>query len=524
VGDIEVNARVLGRLRLKQRRSHADTRIEDKHSALVMIRTIFHLPEQGTRRTASGSSAPTHVHRSVRPRLVASAASRIPSPRSEGGDTLIEVVISVALISLVVAAVLFGLNSTNRATANSRARSQADALAQQDEERLRSEPIKKLNEIKREEAVKVGATTYTITTTSKYIADATSTASCTSSVAKADYLKTISTVTWPSMGPSGAVVETGVISPPADSALIVQVEESGTPLAGATVVASGPAPSASKYELETSANGCAILALSPGEYAINVSKTGYVDPNGYVNTREDLSVTRTVYLPAETTSKEGYNLGLAGKLKVSFIEGTGPSSESGDSFVMYNTGMAKPFAFPEPATIGTYKPTIETPSTIFPFTTNYTVYAGTCEADLPTRNGQSSNPEVLVPPGKLAEATVGLAPVKIKVMSGTGPGVSTEGSLVTTGSGNTTDTGCNTKRVFTSTPLGALPKPGLPYGSYSMCVASGTKRWQGSFSNNTPTGPSTSWTNGGTSGGIATIYMGTSPSGTPSGTETGSCP
>src|SRR5580693_4854169 len=75
-------------------------------------------------------------------RLAAAATSRLSSDR---GDTLIEVVISVALISLVVVAVLFGLNSTNRATSASRARSQADVLAQQDEERLRAEPIKKLN-------------------------------------------------------------------------------------------------------------------------------------------------------------------------------------------------------------------------------------------------------------------------------------------------------------------------------------------------------------------------------------------
>ncbi len=307
--------------------------------------------------------------------------------------------------------------------------------------------------------------------------------------------------------------------------MIVQVEESGTPLAGATVVASGPAPSVSKYELETSANGCAILALAPGEYGINVSKTGYVDPNGYLNTSEDASVTQSVYLPAETTSKEGYNLGLAGKFKVSFTDAGEPTpTPEGDSFAVYNTGMASYRTFPEPSTIGTYKATIETPSTVFPFTTNYTVYAGTCEADLPTRNGQSSNPEVLVAPGKLAEVTVPLAPVKIKLMSGTAAGASTEGSLVTTGSGNTTDTGCNAKRVFTSTPLGALPKPGLPYGNYSMCVASGGRKWQGEFSNNTPTGPSTTWTNGGTSGGIATVYLGTSPSGVPSGTESGSCP
>jgi Tfp pilus assembly protein PilV len=447
--------------------------------------------------------------------------------RSEAGDTLIEVVISAALILLVVSAVLFGLNSTNRATAASRARSQADALAQQDEERLRSEPIRKLNEIERTELRTVGATTYTIKTHSKYIADATSTSSCSSSVAKADYLKTTSEVTWPSMGPQGAVIETGVISPPPDSALIAQVQESGTPLAGATVVATGPAPSTSKYELETSADGCAILALLPGEYAINVSKAGYVTPNGFANSASDPVATHAVYLPGETTSKKGFTLGLASTLKVQFVAAFEPKTlAEGDSFVVYNTGLAHPRGFPEPepVTVGTYQPTIETAKTIFPFTSKYTVYAGTCESDLPTKNGQSSNPEELVPPGKLAEVKVPMVPLKIKLMSGTGPGASTEGSVVPSGAGYTTDTGCSAKRTFASTPSGALPHPWLPYGSYTMCVSNGTRRWEGPFSENTPSGPSAAWTNGGTSGGTATIFLGTSPSGSPSGTSLGACP
>lgn len=384
---------------------------------------------------------------------------------AEEGDTLIEVVISVALISMVVIAVLFGLDSTNRATSASRARSQADVLAQEDEEQLRSEPVRRLDEIERTKEVKLGSTTYTVKTTSKYIADATSTASCTSSVAKADYLKTISTVTWPSMGPGGGVIETGVISPPADSALIVQVEEAGAPLAGAQVDAIGPAPSASKYELETSANGCAILALSPGEYTINASKTGYVDPNGYVNTDADSSVTQSVYLPAETTLKEGYNLGLAGKVKVKFSNVSEPTE--GDSFVIYNTGMSSYRTFPEPSTVGTYKPTIESPATVFPFTTNYTVYAGTCEADLPTRNGQGSNPEVLVPPGKTGEATVPLASINVKVLEGKAlPEKPVQKAVVTL-----EDTGCNTVRKLETTSAGTLSRPGMPFGTYSLCVS-----------------------------------------------------
>jgi Tfp pilus assembly protein PilV len=485
------NACVLAPSALKQRRKRAETRIEDKYSALVMIRTNPFRPKQSKRRSTStvlvyplgdcsASAAP----------MPERAPRRLPPLGSDGGDTLIEVVISAALISLVVIAVLFGLDSTNRATASSRARSQADALAQQDEERLRSEPIKQVSEIERKETVKVGSTTYTIATTSKYIADATSTASCTSSVAKADYLKTISTVTWPSMGPSGGVIETGVISPPADSALIVQVEESGTPLAGATVVAKGPAPSTSAHELETSTNGCAILALSPGEYSINVSKTGYVDPNGYANTFSDESVTKTVYLPAETTSKEGYNLGLAGKLKVTFTDPAEPKvAAEGDSFIAYTTGMSEPRPLPVPSIVGTYSPTIEAPS-IFPFTTEYTVYAGTCAADLPTKNGQSLNPQIPVGPGKTGEVNVPLAPINIKVLEAKGaPEKIVSGATVLL-----EDTGCKTVRKLTTTLAGALNRPAMPFGTYSLCVtatvAGKPREYTESISNNNLSGTS----------------------------------
>jgi Tfp pilus assembly protein PilV len=448
---------------LKQQRARAETRIEDKYSALVMIRTNSPRQQQSPRCSASMAfmrapgdpSAPTPA---LAPRW-------LPPLGSESGDTLIEVVISAALISLVVIAVLFGLDSTNRATANSRARSQADGLAQQDEERLRSEPIKKLTELERKENVTIGATTYTITTTAKYIADETSTASCTSSVPTADYLKTISTVTWPSMGPHGAVTETGVISPPADSALIVQVEDVGTPLAGAKVVAKGPAPSSSAHELETSLNGCAILALPPGEYTINVSKTGYVDPNGYANTESDKSVTKAVYLPAETTSKEGYNLGPASKLQVGFTEAgkTIPVPES-DSVVYFNTGMANYESFPKPATLETYSTLIE-PNNIFPFTTKYTVYAGNCEADLPTRNGQSANPEVLVPAGETVPVSVPLAPIDIKVLESKGVPAAVQNATVIL-----EDTGCSAVRKLATTSAGALSRPGMPFGTYSLCV------------------------------------------------------
>ena len=464
------------------------------------------------------------------------------NPASDAGDTLIEVIVSALLVALIVVGTFSGLDSTNKATALQRSRSQADALAQQNEEQLRSESIKKLDELESHPETKTvteGKTVYTVETSATYYPDASATSSCTSSSAEAGYLRTTSKVTWNALlNAKGELVgkpveESSAISPPAGSALIVQVQESGTALPGALVAAQGPSPATTSYELETSSKGCAILALPRGgEYNIYVSKSGYVDPNGYPNTHEDLSTTRSVYLPAETTAKEGYNIGKAGKLAVSFH--TGATTSEGDSFVAFNTLMTSYRKFTtEP--VGTYQSPVEspTPNSIFPFTNNYTVYAGTCEADLPPSSVITENEShflTTVPRGETRSIETIQPPVNIIVKSG--KSASEPGAVVTTATGSTTD-GCSTMRSFTSTPGGALPHPGLPFGKYSMCVGNGGRKWEGAFENNTINGPTeASIVTPPNNGGIKTvgstnygiIYLGTSPSGAPAGTTLGSCP
>jgi Tfp pilus assembly protein PilV len=454
---------------------------------------------------------------------------------AEAGDTLLEVLVSALLLGLIVVGTFSGLNSANRATSIDRSRSQADALAEHAEEQLRSEPIKRLVELTEshplEEHVEENHAKYTIVSTAQYISDATSTSSCTSSSAKADYIQTTSKVSTPLIGAGKSVEENGIISPPAGSALIVQVGESGTPLQGAKVLATGPSPASTPYELETSANGCAILAVPPGEYNIYVSKTSYVDPNGYENTHEDSSTTRSVYIPAENTSKVGYNLGLASTLQVKFIEGSAATPTEGDSFVAFNTGMTKPRPFPIPFTPGSYGTTVPSTPTIFPFKTKYAIYAGTCEADLPSANGVPlvAAEEQEVAPGSTKPVTVRLGPVNIRVMSGYSSAF--QGEEIGGATGYTNDTGCGVKRTFTTNstaPIGAMPHPGLPFGKYMMCVgatiAGVEKKWETTspFENNSIVGPlSTNWTNGKTNGsGIAIIYLGLKPTGSPSGAGT----
>ncbi len=461
--------------------------------------------------------------RRIRPPRPHRPGYRPLQPAAETGDTLIEVLISAVLVVLVVVATLTGLNSSNRATSLAKARSQADTLAQEDEDQLRAEPIQKLTELierKRERAVTENGTEFKIVSSTESIADATSTSSCNSSNPSSNYLQTTSEVSWKAMGVAKPVVERGIISPSPGSTLIVQTTEVGAPVQYASVAITG----SQSFNLETSVNGCAIFAVLPGTFNIDVSKTGYVDENGYAHSKEDPAVTHSLYLPAEEAAKQPYALGLAGKLAVSFTSES--KSTKGDSFVAYNSAMTnfRPFG-----TLETYQTTLESSKTMYPFPSSspYTVYAGTCESDLPsTLKASNINPTVSVPPGGTGSVTVTEPPVNIKVMSGTGAGSSTEGTVVENATGYVEDTGCNVKRRFTSTPKGELPHPGQPFGNYKLCVevAAKNKYWLRSFANEESTGPTPTWTGDGTSGSDAVIYLGTEPSGSPSNTNTGNCP
>ena len=124
-------------------------------------------------------------------------------------------------------------------------------------------------------------------------------------------------------------METSIISPPADSALIVQVTPSGEAVPNMNVTATGP--HRTSRQSRNVHDGCAILAVPPGEYTLNVNKLGYVDQNGYANSDEDPVTDSSLYVVAETTVKKGYKFAQAGALEVGFE--TLVTKVEGDSFV-----------------------------------------------------------------------------------------------------------------------------------------------------------------------------------------------
>jgi len=413
------------------------------------------------------------------------------------------------VIVLVAVATMTALNNSNRATALTRARAQANALAEQNEDELHGEPIAKLSEMSKSgerftHSVSSGGTNYTVFSSAKYIDDATSTASCSSSSPSADYIRTISEVSW--HGNVKPVVETGIVAPPPDSSIIVQVSgAAGEPVAGMTAEATGPTSTTA----ETAADGCAILAVSPGEYKVNVDRLGYVDQNGFKNSSEDPSTTGSFYVIAEQTVKKSFEFAPAGTLSVGFENTkTKTITEGWDQFYVFNPLMTHPRAssfgtletFPGPPS------EVSSGATLFPFTSKYTVAAGSCEADLPTKNGQAANVEILVAPGATTKVVVPVAPITLNVTSGTSSGF--PGSPILGFTGTLTD-GCGAAHKFTAT-TGQMPRPAVPFGTYSLCVTttiSGKPRKTTiSVPNNSTTGTT-----------AATIYLG-------AGEEKAGCP
>jgi hypothetical protein len=287
-------------------------------------------------------------------------------------------------------------------------------------------------------------------------------------------------------GATKPVVETGIVSPPPDTSLIVQVtNQLDQAASGMEVHITGP----SSTSAFTSANGCAILAVSPGEYEVNVHQTGYLDPNWFKESKEDTSSPDPldVYLPAETTTKKEYVFALAAAVKKLEFEELNPTTGAHESAravnaIMENSQMAPATRLLLPEKSSTYLSSIgPTEKHIFPFLAAepYAVYAGTCSANRPP---EAERTKVIFSAGGEASAKVLLPSLIVDVWQNSQKEWEKETKprkLITSKPEiflSDTDEGCeNTYRqpetIEKQTETGgALKYPGQPWGTYTVCV------------------------------------------------------
>jgi Tfp pilus assembly protein PilV len=389
--------------------------------------------------------------------------------RDEAGFALIEVLVSALLLSIVAAGVFTAFDASTRATARERDRSRANALAEQDLERVRSLRIADLATLNQTRTVVLDGTTFTVVSRSQFLNENATTSTCSSGTGSRDYMQLSSTVTWPNMGTGQPVTAATLVSPPSGSlvpnsgSLLVSIVDSqSNGISGVTLSGGG----AGSFSGTTGPTGCVLWRNLPaGTYSMTASgaASGMVDVNGNAPTPQTVSVvdqgTNTVTLQYDRPGSIN---------NVTFqtrAYGTNSLvSSSADSLIVFNSGMSVAKALGTPGTpLSSYSV-----SNMFPFSSPYSIYAGTC-----TQNDPGPGPalaSVTVPPGGSVSpaAPIQLPALHLTVHSGDTallPGSAVSGAKVTI-----KDLGCSgLVRTYTTNASGQLPNPGLPYGTYEVC-------------------------------------------------------
>src|SRR6185437_3278187 len=327
--------------------------------------------------------------------------------RAQHGFTLIEVLMSALIVTLIAGAIAGGLMANVKATGDQHRRTQAQALAEQDQERLKGLSAEQLDNLSQTYTSTQDNYRFTVSSRAWYL-NSTTGASCSSAGgAGATYFKTISTVSW--TDPTGTArtlaTDESVITPPAGGSILAQFHDQTTaPLSGVNVAATGPESDAATSD----GNGCTIFTgLDTGAYNMTFTDSGYVDPNGNASPLTDTS---TVASTGIATPSRGnpIEMGLGGGITGTFrLAGTGtPGTQayapdmswygSGGGYSMSDFRNNDPTGTSSYASLPTTTVANDNLATapaggLFPFASlnptsyanNYQVWAGACRAEQP---------------------------------------------------------------------------------------------------------------------------------------------
>jgi Tfp pilus assembly protein PilV len=403
---------------------------------------------------------------------------------AENGITLIETVISAAILVMILLAVMATLDTASSSTAANRGRTVASALAEQDQERLRGMSAVDLSNYHETNPVTVNKVSYTVDSRSEWVRDSTGGAeTCTANTKQADYMRITSTVTSSVVGRKIQPVQIrSLVAPRVGSfgatqgTLAVSIKDgAGAPVAGIPVAVSGP----DALSDVTNAQGCAVFGYIPvGTYQVKVNVPGYVDPSGV----QAISVNKAV--TPQTVQTQVLQYAPAAYVTANFMTKVAGVEQAtkGPAVIASNAALPSPgvriFSGP------TGGATSITTGALFPFSDGYSFYSGVsgCAENLPTEYEDDyfsrfgfAKPAA----GQSAVVTVREPALNFQVLRGSG---STFNPYPSANVVITPSTGCGPK--YTSNPLrttadklqASLQDPGFPFGTYAICADDGSRR------------------------------------------------
>ena len=425
----------------------------------------------------------------------------------QDGFTLIEVLASALIVILISVAVAQGLMSGAHLSAYQHNKTEADQVAQQDQERLRGLSSKQLSGLSTAQTyqVSLGGTNYTVSSQATLLSASNSTSCTTAGGSAVAYYRTVSTVTWTGTNGSQSISEDSVITPPISGALLTQVtDETGANLAGATVGATGQSSPHDQEGGVTDNNGCVIMTgLNPDTYTVTVAAPGSVDYDGNATHTDSATVTASGTARPATSPEV---MGRAGSVAANFstavytsdtstvVAPTNPTAtpQYATNLSYFGAGGAVTMsAFKSVSGSATWASSF-TASNLFPFyfagppanyTGNYHLWAGGCLAEEPPAGVDATTVQpgvgssmTVQEPGLILTASYnnGLSTTRIA------PSHAHVYFASTTGSPSCSETWSEPIRATAATSNnGVLAYPGVPYaynGTNSASIsASGLK-------------------------------------------------
>lgn len=401
---------------------------------------------------------------------------------SEQGFALMEVVISAAVLLLIVLGVMAALDAVAGTAGANKARTVAATLAEKDQEELRSLKTEDLNRLEElvpaPRTVMVDGVPYTVTSDAELITDVGGEdISCALDDGEGSYVRITSTVTSPMTGAKvKPVTMSSIVAPePGSGTLVAMVKNAkDEAVVNMPVEANGP----DVKTVRTNDAGCAVFGtMESGSYEVQVDQLDWVDPDG----KQEVIKTATVSSGTLTTVEFLYDVGATLTVEVATTP-AGGTAQYDDSYgiVAGHNGISTGFrTFQQASAVQTH-----TLRGLFPFDADaYKIYSGTCTEADPVPFQADYFDLLDDPEGGPVDATPELTPGERRTITVFEQAINLNatwsGSAITHTSSNPAAAYAIPKGTTCGTPPklplgqvinGKAQRPGVPFGTYDVCV------------------------------------------------------
>lgn len=411
-----------------------------------------------------------------------SALQRLRRKRSEAdGFTIVELLMAIFVMAIVMTAVAAALGTAMRVSRSNTNRIVAANLAAEQLDLIREDASQNFDKL----IALLGQTTvtrtvksvpYTITRDASWVAGSANNSPCDgSATATSAYVRVTIEVAWsalsgvkPVTSQTVVVPPVGVYDPNTGNAGVKILNAAGKAVENVKVDLTGPGgPETPQY---TTTDGCAFFAFLPvGAYTATISAAGYADRQGVT------MPTRTIGVNVATTTPFPFEYDILGELTATLqpvLNMAGPvysgALPNNAPITLYNTGYT-------PTGLKTFTGTGSPRSipSLYPFTSGYIAWAGSCQDADPDQYGTNLRPPAIsVPPGVTSPGDVLLPAVPLRVRRTVGLLDVPNAHVTLT---HAAGTGCTTGQTMTYDAAALTDATGrltiaAPYGTWTVSV------------------------------------------------------